>query len=183
MQSQHIMSQVLDVQASVPRFCLSFPLTPTLLSAYLKKPLLCPSPFFSSLKTPAHPSQKTCFPQNNAFPRPEVVPPAATGCAVGFLGFFIELTTTLQLLTRLKSQQQESNSEQSASDIISSDENTTITPGSLFLRRPCPSSLWRRVIRRARQGRRRNQRLEFDDVDPHRGFSPPRYRQRPDWMR
>lgn len=66
-------------------------------------------------------------------------------------------------------------SEESPSAIISPD-NTIITPSNPSHRRP---SLWRRLFRRRRA---REGGLEFDQVEPERGFSPPRYRQ-PEWMR
>lgn len=79
-------------------------------------------------------------------------------------------------------QQQQPVHEHSHSGTISSENNTAITPESLSHRRHRRRSRWRRVFRRPRR-EKANPGLDLTEVRPHRGFSPPRNRQQPEWMR
>lgn len=78
-------------------------------------------------------------------------------------------------------QQQQAVYERSPSGNPPPENNTTIAPRSLSRRRPCRPSLWRRVCCHRRRGKT-NQGLDLAEVEPHRGFSPPRNRQQPEWM-
>lgn len=115
-------------------------------------------------------------------------PSRSTNGLSGWLSQPLRRTNKLRTTTNPVEEAQQqplSSSEESPSanaNIISPDHTTTITPNSNSSR-PARPSILKRLFRRRRRARgARNSGLEFDQIEPERGFSPPRHRQ-PEWMR
>lgn len=111
---------------------------------------------------------------NQLSPRPRS--PACCNRLSGWLSRRFRRTNKLRATNPVEAQQPLS--EESPSSVIAPD-NKTIIPSNPSYRRP---SLWRRFFRRRHAREGSNLGFDFGQVEPERGFSPPRHRQ-PEWMR
>lgn len=132
-----------------------------------------PKPIFFQREKPPHTVHKNMAPTNSLTPSPRG--PSHIKRISGWLSRHLRRTNKRQTTKSVEVQQPLS---EESTSVIDLSGNTTITPSNQSRRHP---SLWRRVFRRRRAlGGRIT--VEFDQVEPQQGFSPPRHRQ-PEWMR